>query len=104
MGTRGKGGRSRATSKRLTLWAVLALVAAMLALPASSESAFPGDSGKIAFTSNRDGNLEIYAMNADGSDVKRLTDNPAEDSAAAWSPDGQRIAFERNPTPRRPSS
>ena len=31
--------------------------------------------GKIAFTSNRDGNDEIYVMNADGTGVTRLTDN-----------------------------
>ena len=34
--------------------------------PASSE-AFPGENGKIAFTSNRDGGNEIYVMGADGS-------------------------------------
>jgi TolB protein len=49
--------------------------------------------GKIAFTSNRDGNNEIYVMNADGTGVTRLTDNPADDQAPTWSPDGSRIAF-----------
>jgi len=48
---------------------------------------------KIAFTSKRDGNLEIYVMNADGSEQKRLTNNPAPDMAARWSPDGKKIAF-----------
>ena len=41
---------------------------------------------KIAFHSDRDGNYEVYDMNADGSDVTRLTDNPADDMAPAWSP------------------
>src|SRR5256885_2251960 len=49
--------------------------------------------GKIAFTSNRDGNDEIYVMNADGTGVTRLTNDPASDSQPAWSPDGSRIAF-----------
>ncbi len=35
--------------------------------------------GKIAFASNRDGNLEVYSMNADGSGQTRLTTNPAAD-------------------------
>ena len=47
----------------------------------------------IAFLSERDGNGEIYVMNADGSGQTRLTDNPAIDSEPAWSPDGKRIAF-----------
>jgi Tol biopolymer transport system component len=32
-------------------------------------------------------------MNADGSDQRRLTGTPLEDTAPSWSPDGSRIAF-----------
>src|SRR5205809_374376 len=46
---------------------------------------------RIAFTSNRDGNDEIYVMNADGSAPTRLTTTVAHQPR--WSPDGQRIAF-----------
>ncbi|HXI33128.1 MAG TPA: PKD domain-containing protein [Gemmatimonadales bacterium] len=49
--------------------------------------------GRIAFVSSRDGNAEIYVMNADGSGVTRLTDDPASDFYPTWSPDGSRIAF-----------
>src|ERR687888_552078 len=50
--------------------------------------------GRIAFTSDRTGNWEIYAMNADGTGVTNLTRDPsADDQAPAWSPDGSRIAF-----------
>ena len=38
------------------------------------------DAQSIAFTSIRDGNYEIYVMDADGSNQTRLTNNSAEDS------------------------
>ena len=41
----------------------------------------------------RDGNTDIYLVNADGSIVSRLTDHPETDQAPSWSPDGTRIAF-----------
>ncbi|MFC1561009.1 SUMF1/EgtB/PvdO family nonheme iron enzyme [Candidatus Latescibacterota bacterium] len=52
--------------------------------------------GKIAFTSDRDGNDEIYVMNPDGSDQRNITNNPASDGAPSWSPDGSQIAFASN--------
>ena len=42
--------------------------------------------GRIAFASDRDGNFEVYEMNADGAGVTRLTDTPASDINPAWSP------------------
>ena len=51
------------------------------------------ENGKIAFTSFRDGNGEIYVMNADGTGQARLTSNPAYDGEPAWSPNGSKIAF-----------
>ena len=49
--------------------------------------------GDIVFVSTRDGNPEIYSVNADGSNLTRLTDHPANDDAPVWSPDRKRIAF-----------
>ena len=51
------------------------------------------DGTKIAFSSERDGNREIYVMNADGSNQTRLTNYPGRDSSPALSPDGTKIAF-----------
>jgi hypothetical protein len=54
------------------------------------------DGKKVAFTSYRDGNAEIYLMNADGSGVTRLTNSAGEDEAAAWSSNGSQLAFASN--------
>jgi TolB protein len=54
---------------------------------------FSPDGKQIAFMSARDGNPEIYVMNVDGSNVRRLTNHPAEDGTPTWSPSGSQIAF-----------
>ncbi len=51
------------------------------------------DSSRIAFTSDRDGNLEIYVMDPDGQTQLRLTSNGALDEDPEWSRDGRRLAF-----------
>jgi TolB protein len=60
-----------------------------------NHAAWSPDSRRIAFHSDRDGEMEIYVMNADGTDTRRLTTNPTDDSYPSWSPDGKRIAFMR---------
>ena len=74
---------------------VLVMVSAVLIKPVSSGT-FPGTNGKIAFTSIRDGNGEIYVMDADGSNQINLTGNPAQDFDPSWSHDGSKIAFMSN--------
>jgi CSLREA domain-containing protein len=48
---------------------------------------------KIAFTSDRHGNSEIYVMNPDGSNQTRLTNNPGSNFFPSFSPDGSKIVF-----------
>ena len=64
------------------------------ATPTPTPTPTPGPSGRIAFDSNRNGNYEIYVMNADGTGQTKITNNSANDLVPAWSPDGSRIAFD----------
>ena len=69
----------------------VSLLAMVIVSPSHATS--PGENGKIAFTSTRDGNYEVYVMNADGSGQANLTNNAAVDYEPSWSPDGTQIAF-----------
>jgi Tol biopolymer transport system component len=53
----------------------------------------PRIDARLVFVSQRDGNVDIYTINADGSHEQRLTDHPGLDDMPVWSPDGQKIAF-----------
>jgi TolB protein len=55
--------------------------------------AWSPDGRKLVFTNERDGNRDVYVINPDGGQLRRLTDNPEYDGDAAWSPDGGKIAF-----------
>jgi len=65
------------------------------ATPEPAPAPFPTvtSEGAIAFYSERDGNAEIYTIRVDGSDIRRLTSNSAEDMCPAFSHDGSKIAF-----------
>ncbi|MFC1887609.1 TolB family protein [Candidatus Cloacimonadota bacterium] len=52
--------------------------------------------GVLLFSSDRDGDNELYLMYADSSDFVKLTDNSWEDVGHGWSPDATQIAFSSN--------
>ncbi|MGH7631800.1 MAG: Ig-like domain-containing protein [Gemmatimonadales bacterium] len=62
----------------------------------NTQPAVSPDRTRIAFSSNRgerDGNFELYVMDADGGGIRRLTTERGTDGEPAWTPDGLGIVF-----------
>jgi tol-pal system beta propeller repeat protein TolB len=57
------------------------------------QPAWSSDGSRIVFGSARDGDEDIFVMNADGTEETKLTHNTFDDVLPAWSPDGTKIAF-----------
>jgi Tol biopolymer transport system component len=73
--------------------AVCALVA-LAALTGSARATYPGaTNGRLAFGMNVNGNTDVYTALPNGRDLRRLTTDPGFDACAAYSADGNRIAY-----------
>jgi Tol biopolymer transport system component len=71
------------------------LSASPLATPAAGNApALSSDGNLIAFTSDRDGDDDIYVMDVDGGNQRNLTANDTHDDNPSWSPDGSRIVYD----------
>jgi Tol biopolymer transport system component/streptogramin lyase len=86
------------SAKRVRRIAATSIIVGLLVAIGPSVSAQGTINGRIAFTTDRDSsggvrNREVYSMNPDGSDQINLTNNPSQDRAPAWSPDGTKIVF-----------
>jgi Tol biopolymer transport system component len=89
----GPGGTSRWCVESINVDCTGQTLLAIDTIEIPTEPSFSPDGRKIVFWSARDGNLEIYGMNADGSNQTRLTNNLAADESPAFSADGRKIAF-----------
>lgn len=58
-----------------------------------AEGTYSPDGKHIVFTSQRDGDLEIYVMDADGRHQRRITNGKGYDGGPFFSPDGSRILY-----------
>lgn len=76
----------------MVFWREIGLSLVVLAATAGGLSR-AAENSRIMFSSDRDGNYEIYVMDSDGSNVVRLTNHPADDFGHGWSPDGRQIIF-----------
>jgi TolB protein len=64
----------------------------------ANEPAFSPDDTRIAFSSYRSGNRDIYIYDRDTGNIKNLTYDPGNDAYPVWSPDGEWVAYETNRT------
>ena len=93
-------GRNRGA---LVAGCALALLLPVASAPVSvadaraASMAFPGQNGRIAFVSDRDGQFDIYAMDAAGGNLTRLTTSADREDFPVWSPGGTRLAFAAGP-------
>lgn len=64
--------------------------------PTPANSSTAGRATQLAFSSNRDGDSEIFVIHSDGTNLRQLTDNTADDDKPSFKKDGTQIAFESN--------
>lgn len=92
-----RGGGSRAELARpvrFLFTLLLAVAPALASLPLAAAS-YPGSNGKLVLESSEDGDFEVFAINADGTGLTKLTDNTVDDRFPVWSADGQKIVWTR---------
>lgn len=97
-GARTTAARWRAVRRRIASVTATGILAAVLAVGPAAAETDRALNGRISFTSFRDGQLgDIWTMNPDGTELRKLTVGPLYDAQSDWSPDGQWIAFRRGP-------
>lgn len=69
------------------------MLCALLGQPHSARAEV-ASTGRLAFAARVDGSWDIFSVRADGSDLRRMTEHPADDRAPAYSPDGNHLLFQ----------
>jgi hypothetical protein len=64
---------------------------------ANTDAVLSPDRTRIAFSSNRGGSYDLWIMDADGHNVRRLTNDPGGEGEPAWTPDGTRLIYTATP-------
>ena len=91
--SRGAGGKFQLYSAERANLAQLTKMTAASDTTSASDPAFSSDGSRIAYVSQRDGNAEIYVMNADGTGATRVTNDLQADGRPSFTPDGQALVF-----------
>jgi hypothetical protein len=61
------------------------------------QAVFSPDRTRIVFSSSRSGSYDLYVMDADGRNLRRLTSDPGDEGEPVWTPDGARIVYSWTP-------
>ncbi len=80
---------------RNVLIAAVALASAALAVQ-PAQGAFPGANGRIVFERPVGDQVDLFTIQPDGTDERRLSASRRIEEEATWSPDGRRLAFARS--------
>ena len=64
---------------------------------ANLQAVLSPDRTRVALSSNRGGSYDLWVMDADGHDLRRLTTDPGTEGEPAWTPDGARIVYTAAP-------
>ncbi len=60
---------------------------------ANTQAVLSPDRTQVAFSSNRAGGYDLWLMDADGRNLRRLTTGPGSEGEPAWTPDGSRLVY-----------
>ena len=73
------------------------LVPLLVDSAANTDGVLSPDRTRVAFSSNRGGSYDLWIMDADGHNLRRLTSDPGGEGEPAWTPDGTRLIYTATP-------